>query len=91
MADKERQQHIELQAAEAELDAEQAEQIKHVTKNANDDMSKSLKQKHKDLLMQVWFWFDLWYNWRSCRSPRRLIEKLVLNKHLTCAVNLSWF
>ena len=53
MRDKERQQQVEREAVEAELDAEQAEQIKHVTKQANDDMTKGLKDGQRDLLTQV--------------------------------------
>ena len=53
MSDKQRQQQVELEAAEAELDAEQAEQVKHVTSAANDDMTKAVKDGQRDLLMQV--------------------------------------
>ena len=53
MADKERQQRTELEAAEAEFDAEEAEQVKNVTKNANDELTHTLKDKQKDLLSQV--------------------------------------
>ena len=53
MADKERQQQTELEAAEAEFDADEAEQVKNVTKNANDELTHTLKDKQKDLLSQV--------------------------------------
>ena len=53
MADKERQQQTELEAVEAEFEAEEAEQTQHVTKNANDELTNTLKDKQKDLLTQV--------------------------------------
>ena len=53
MADKERQQQTELEAVEAEFEAEEAEQTQHVTKNANDELTNALKDKQKDLLTQV--------------------------------------
>ena len=57
MTDKERQQQTELEAVEAEFEAEEAEQTQHVTKNANDELTNALKDKQKDLLTQVKFVF----------------------------------
>ena len=53
MKDLERQQQLEREAAEAGLDAEESEHIKHVTQNANEDVSKGVKDAHRNILLQV--------------------------------------
>ena len=53
MKDKERQQRLEMEAADAEFDAEEAENIKHLTLNANDELMKGVKNSQRDVLVQV--------------------------------------
>ena len=53
MKDKERQQRLEREAAEAEFDAEEAENIKHLMLNTNDELTKGVKSSQRDVLVQV--------------------------------------
>ena len=53
MGVKEKLQQHELEAAEAEMDAEEAEQARFITNNSNDDIIRQAKDIQQDILNTV--------------------------------------